>query len=121
MKESRCIVCQQTSKLKFKYKNYRILQCPHCSMIFVDPKSIDQNYKKQYENNISSPMNYYKKTESYDIKSFEERLLYLKKYFKKPKSLLEIGSNTGTFLKTAFSKGWEVSSPEITVPLATIF
>lgn len=108
----KCILCKNDSKVKFNYKGFDILECKQCFMIFVDPDSIEKNYKEQYEKNISSPMDYYKAIESYDIRSFKERLIYLEKYFQKPKTLLEIGSNTGTFLKTAVNKGWKVTGIE---------
>lgn len=108
----KCIVCKGSSKIKLNYKGFDILECKNCFMIFVDPDSIKKNYKEQYEKNISSPMDYYKAIESYDIRSFKERLIYLEKYFQKPKTLLEIGSNTGTFLKTAVNKGWKVAGLE---------
>jgi len=77
-------------------------------MIYVDPKQTSSDYNRQYEKDLSSPLKYYSKIEAYDKISFSERLRYLKKYFPKPGTLLEIGSSSGTFLKTAQKSNWQV-------------
>jgi 2-polyprenyl-3-methyl-5-hydroxy-6-metoxy-1,4-benzoquinol methylase len=57
-------------------------------------------------------MNYYKSIKDYDTRSFLKRLEYLKKYFPKPGTLLEIGSGFGTFLKVAKKLGWKPTGIE---------
>jgi 2-polyprenyl-3-methyl-5-hydroxy-6-metoxy-1,4-benzoquinol methylase len=109
----KCVICKgKKIRLKFHHKGFAILECKSCHMVFVDPDSVDKNYQKQYVENVSSPLDYYKAIESYDEKSFKERLNLLNKYFPKSRSLLEIGSNTGTFLKTAKNIGWNVTGIE---------
>lgn len=117
----KCIVCDKNSKLKFNYKGFDILECTKCFMIFVDPNSIDKNFRKQYEKDKSSPMKYYKEIEMYDIRSFINRLKHIENYFKKPKTLLEIGSNTGTFLKTASNFGWKTTGIEPNIDICKYF
>jgi len=81
-------------------------------MIFINPSEIQGNYLKQYENDKSSPVKYYTLTESYDRKSYIEKLNLLDKYFPDKGTLLEIGSNVGTFLVAAKKHGWDVSGVE---------
>jgi 2-polyprenyl-3-methyl-5-hydroxy-6-metoxy-1,4-benzoquinol methylase len=107
-----CIVCNKKSRLKLKRKGFLLFECTHCCMIFVDPDQIGNDYNQQYEKDISSPMLYYKNIKGYDKRTFLKRLQFLDKYFPKKGSLLEIGSNTGTFLEIAKEYGWDVSGVE---------
>lgn len=108
----KCIVCKQKSVLKITRKEFSIFECNNCGMIFVNPDQIDSNYYQQYEEDISSPMLYYKSIEEYDRRSFKKRLQFMDKYFPEKGSLLEIGSNTGTFLRVAKEHGWSVYGVE---------
>jgi 2-polyprenyl-3-methyl-5-hydroxy-6-metoxy-1,4-benzoquinol methylase len=81
-------------------------------MIFVDPNQIDAEYPRQYEENISSTIGYYKLAEGYDKKSFTERLKELDSLYGRRGMLLEIGCSIGTFLKLARSDGWSVTGVE---------
>src|SRR5476649_2203711 len=96
----KCPVCNSNKCNIYKIiKNFRLLSCLNCSMVFIDPLQISPEYDNQYKKNISSPMLYYKNIEEYDERSFIKRLHLLDKYFPQKGTLFEVGSNTGTFLE----------------------
>lgn len=108
----KCIVCGARSGLDFQKNGFRFLKCDSCGLVFVDPSQIKKGYLHQYEENLSSTFEYYRLTESYDVPSFEKRLQFLSKGYPKAKTLLEVGSSSGTFLRTAKRFGYVVAGVE---------
>ncbi len=102
----KCIICDNATQDIFTRGKYHFLKCEECTFIFVDPHQLKKDYYKQYENSLLS-LKYYQATQSYDHRSFVERLAMIDKLVSKAGNLLEIGSNIGTFLKAAQEKGWK--------------
>lgn len=116
-----CIICRKVSRPKFLYKNFTILECLSCKMIFVDPNQIDKNYRRQYLKNESAPVEYYQNAKRYDQKSFLKRIMYLDKFFPNKGLLLEVGSSIGTFLEIARDYGWDAVGVEPNKFVSKIF
>jgi len=101
-----------------KYGNLKIIDCTKCKFIHIVPlpskKEISKLYKKKYYTKIKPQ--YIKKYEQeidYWNLIFDEKLDYLEtKIKRKTKSILDVGSGSGFFLKRAKEKGWTVTGVE---------
>lgn len=102
----RCPVCGSESSVPIYSKDYYTLnKCNECEIIYLTPVLKDIN--KIYLDDVSSSTtSYYKLSEKTDTKVFQKRLETIEQYCSK-ENLLDIGSNIGTFLKTAKMRGWK--------------
>ena len=105
-------------KILNKKNKYKIIDCRTCKFIHILPlpsqKKIINLYKKKYYTKIKPQ--YIKKYEQeigYWNLIFDEKLDYLEtKIKRKTKSILDIGSGSGFFLKRAKEKGWTINGVE---------
>ena len=105
-------------KILNKKNNYKIIDCRNCKFIHILPLPSEKNiinlYKKKYYEKIKPQ--YIKKYEQeidYWNLIFDEKLDYLEtKIKRKTKSILDIGSGSGFFLKRAKEKGWTINGVE---------
>jgi 2-polyprenyl-3-methyl-5-hydroxy-6-metoxy-1,4-benzoquinol methylase len=105
-------------KVLKKCGNLKIIDCVKCKFIHIHPipseKEVSTLYKKKYYTKIKPQ--YIKKYEQeidYWNLIFDEKLDYLEtKIKRKTKSILDIGSGSGFFLKRAKEKGWTVNGVE---------
>ena len=105
-------------KILNKKNNYKIIDCRNCKFIHILPLPSEKNiinlYKKKYYEKIKPQ--YIKKYEreiDYWNLIFDEKLDYLETKIKgKAKSILDIGSGSGFFLKRAKEKGWTIHGVE---------
>ena len=111
-------------KILNKKNNYKIIDCRTCKFIHILPlpseKKIINLYKKKYYTKIKPQ--YIKKYEreiDYWNLVFDEKLDYLEtKIKRKTKSILDVGSGSGFFLKRAKERGWTVNGVEPNVFVA---
>ena len=105
-------------KILNKKNNYKIIDCKICKFIHVLPlpseKKVTNLYKKKYYTKIKSRFIKREEREVEHLKLiFDEKLDYLESKIKrKTKSILDIGSGTGFFLKRAKERGWIVNGVE---------
>ena len=105
-------------KILNKKNNYKIIDCRNCKFIHILPLPSEKNiinlYKKKYYEKIKPQ--YIKKYEreiDYWNLIFDEKLDYLEtKIKRKTKSILDVGSGSGFFLKRAKEKGWTINGVE---------
>ena len=109
---------KHTGKVLKKYGNLKIKDCTKCKFIHIVPlpskKEISKLYKKQYYTKIKPHyIRKYEREIDYWNLIFDEKLDYLEtKIKRKTKSILDIGSGSGFFLKRAKGKGWTVHGIE---------
>ena len=109
---------KHSGKVLKKHGNLKIIDCVKCEFIHIVPppskQEISKLYKKKYYTKIKPQ--YIKKYEreiDYWNLIFDEKLDYLEtKIKRKTKSILDIGSGSGFFLKRAKEKGWIVNGVE---------
>ena len=105
-------------KILNKKNNYKIIDCGTCKFIHILPlpseKKMINLYKKKYYTKIKPQ--YIKKYEreiDYWNLVFDEKLDYLEtKIKRKTRSILDVGSGSGFFLKRAKERGWTVNGIE---------
>ena len=105
-------------KILKKKNNYKIIDCGTCKFIHILPlpseKKMINLYKKKYYTKIKPQ--YIKKYEreiDYWNLLFDEKLDYLEtKIKRKTRSILDVGSGSGFFLKRAKERGWTVNGIE---------
>ena len=109
---------KHTGKVLKKYGNLKIKDCTKCKFIHIVPlpskNEISKLYKKQYYTKIKPHyIRKYEREIDYWNLIFDEKLDYLEtKIKRKTKSILDIGSGSGFFLKRAKEKGWTVNGVE---------
>jgi len=101
-----------------KIGKFKIIDCKHCQFIHVHPlpskiKLIDLYEKKYYTKIKPNYIKKYKKERDYWNLIFDEKLKFLDtKIGRKNKSIFDLGSGSGYFLKRAKEKGWIVNGIE---------
>ena len=109
---------KHSGKFLKKIGQSKIIDCKHCKFIHVLPlpskEELSILYKKNYYSSIKP--NYIKKYEKeidYWNLIFDEKLNFLSSKIKKrKKSIFDLGSGAGYFLKRAKEKGWVVNGIE---------
>jgi 2-polyprenyl-3-methyl-5-hydroxy-6-metoxy-1,4-benzoquinol methylase len=109
---------KHTGKILKKIGQSKIVNCKECKFIHVIPlplkKNLSELYKKKYYSKIKP--NYIKKYEKeidYWNLIFDEKLNFLSsKINMEKKSIFDLGSGAGYFLKRAKEKGWETNGVE---------
>lgn len=115
----KCPIClNKKFNVLYKIDDYEILKCNICSLVLLDSDfeitDIKNFYKDNYFNrsdNKSGYLNYFGALGGLE-KTFSKRLEEILK-FKKAKSILDIGSGPGIFLKVCKNKGIEAQGVEI--------
>ncbi|MDC0856664.1 class I SAM-dependent methyltransferase [Candidatus Nitrosopelagicus sp.] len=105
-------------KILKQKSGYKIIDCKFCKFIHVIPLptkiELSQHYTKNYYKKIKP--NYIKKYKNelpYWNLIFDEKLDFLSSKIKtKTKSIFDLGSGSGYFLKRAKEKGWKVDGIE---------
>ena len=109
---------KHSGKFLKKIGQSKIIDCKYCKFIHVLPlpskEELSTLYKKNYYSSIKP--NYIKKYEKeidYWNLIFDEKLNFLSSKIKKrKKSIFDLGSGSGYFLKRAKEKGWIVNGIE---------
>jgi len=109
---------KHTGKILKKTGKSKIIDCKSCKFIHVVPLptkiELSQHYQKNYY--TKTKPNYIKKYQKeldYWNLIFDEKLNYLEtKIKRKNKSIFDLGSGSGYFLKRAKEKGWNVDGIE---------
>lgn len=106
-----CPVCGKSERKFVLRKSITDLyKCPGCGLTYQS--EIDPDFVSQYKDDVkSSTSSYYSKSETGDIKTFNERLDIIEKYTSKG-HLLDIGCSVGTMLSLARERGWRVTGVE---------
>ncbi len=86
-----------------------ILKCQSCGIIYVD-ESISQEKVSTYYEVAEDPL-YFKEQKAREM-TFKGYLKSLEKVFPKKGKLLDIGTNTGLFVKVAQDQGWDATGLE---------
>ncbi len=100
----KCDICdnpdvQLVKKIKCKSVDLSLVKCKKCSLVFLNPRLIDDFYIDLYKKNNLKNANYYNLTSDEDEISFKKRLELVFNYKHKIQSVLDIGCSTGTFLE----------------------
>ncbi len=109
---------KHTGKILKKIGQSKIIDCKSCKFIHVVPLptkiELSQHYQKNYY--TKTKPNYIKKYQKeldYWNLIFDEKLNFLEtKIKRKNKSIFDLGSGSGYFLKRAKEKGWDVDGIE---------
>ena len=112
----KCNLCDSCDiKELYNFKNYIIMKCKNCDLIFTDQNSIkktkEELYNDKYFTEIHSNFfldcgKYYENKKSKKIKKFKEGIRLIEEYSKKGK-ILDLGCATGVFLDIAQKRGWD--------------
>lgn len=108
-----CPVCNSSATAFFLSKNsWQLLRCRKCGFVFVAPEHDGNgNYQGQYLEDKTSPTKYYESIRRYDLITFRRRLALLQR-FAPGRTILDIGTNIGTFLLAARESGWQATGVE---------
>lgn len=111
-----CPVCNCQDRVIFiKHKNYQLLKCKMCKLIYQTPRKRNEYLDNQYINNVSSRADYYESTFIFDKLTFRKRLLKVLKLINinpEGKKILDIGCNIGSFLSAAKELGFSPTGIE---------
>lgn len=86
-----------------------IVKCGSCGVIYVDEK-IEQEQISTYYEVAEDPL-YFAEQKAREI-TFRNYLKKLEKVFSSKGKILDVGTNTGLFVRLALNKGWEASGIE---------
>lgn len=86
-----------------------IVKCSNCQIIYVDEKLTQEQVSTYYEC-ANDPL-YFDEQEARRI-TFQKYLKKLQSFFPIKKHLLDIGTNTGLFVKIAQNNGWDATGLE---------
>lgn len=101
-----CPVCKSKKTDLEKIKNnVPLFRCGECSLIFIPQSAYPYNPMQQYEDDETSPSDYYESTAPIDKKNFIRTLRALEKYIYLG-TILDVGASIGTFLNIARNRGW---------------
>lgn len=113
---SQCPVCNSSDRFIYiKHRNYQLLKCKQCNLVYQTPRKKELLLNKQYVDNVSSRSDYYESTFLVDKITFTRRLLKTIKLLNinpKGKKVLDIGCNIGSFLAAASDLGFEPTGVE---------
>jgi 2-polyprenyl-3-methyl-5-hydroxy-6-metoxy-1,4-benzoquinol methylase len=127
MKESQkvssntCPLCgSQDTRLLYNLKDYHILKCPQCAMVFTPEPDIDlpglysPEYYEDFQQNyfVQTRENYAKAKRDPKLKNFALGLELLKSKNKSGK-ILDVGCAQGMFLDMARNTGWETFGVDV--------
>ncbi len=90
-------------------KHGPIVKCPHCGMVYVQEKLTQTQISTYYEV-VEDPL-YFQEQRAREA-TFAGYLLELYKVFPNRGKLLDIGTNTGLFVKLAIDQGWQATGIE---------
>ncbi|TSC89689.1 MAG: hypothetical protein G01um10143_179 [Parcubacteria group bacterium Gr01-1014_3] len=101
-----CPVCASSKTSEWKKDGpYNFLRCDNCGLIFISKIGYPENPEEQYKSDATSFSEYHLITAPNDRKNFIKTLKELERY-QKPKTILDVGANVGTFLLAAKERGW---------------
>tara|TARA_Y100000996_G_scaffold67571_1_gene45597 strand:- start:329 stop:1258 length:930 start_codon:yes stop_codon:yes gene_type:complete len=109
---------KHNGKVLKKIGQSKVIDCKSCKFIHVVPLpteiELSQHYKKNYYTKTKpNYINKYQKEIDYWNLIFDEKLNFLEtKIKRKNKSIFDLGSGSGYFLKRAKEKGWNVDGIE---------
>lgn len=108
---SYCPVCNGKDRsLYIKHRNYQLLKCKNCNLVYQSPRKKEVLLNEQYVDNVSSRSDYYDSTFIVDKITFKKRLtktIRLLNIDPVGKKVLDIGCNIGSFLSAAKELGFE--------------
>ena len=107
-----CCICgksnpEKIKKIEFNGHDLLLVKCKKCGLVYFSPRFSRQYVSKVYSDDLLGNSKYYAKTFDEDCRSFWGRLELAKKQIKSKKSVLDIGSSTGTFLYCAKKFGFK--------------
>ena len=105
-----CLLCTESTLTPVLQKeSYTLVECNRCHLAFINPRiqEVEEVYK---ENKIHTQ--YYEHTTACDEVEFSRRLNKLKKFCSGGK-VLDVGCATGSFLKLATERGFDVYGVEV--------
>lgn len=113
---TKCPVCNSNHRNIFiKHRNYQLLKCKECDLVYQTPRKKELLLNKQYVDNVSSRSEYYQSTFIIDKITFKERLTNIIKLLNinsQGKKVLDIGCNIGSFLAAASDLGFDPTGVE---------
>tara|TARA_Y100000741_G_scaffold357284_1_gene334967 strand:- start:459 stop:1388 length:930 start_codon:yes stop_codon:yes gene_type:complete len=109
---------KHSGKILKKIKNYKVIDCKDCGFVHITPLptkiELSHHYKKNYYSKIKP--NYIKKYQKeidYWNLVFDEKIDFLESKIKKrTRTIFDLGSGSGYFLKRAKEKNWIVNGIE---------
>ena len=108
---TQCPVCNSSKrKIYIKHRNYQLLKCPQCNLVYQTPRKKELILNKQYIDNVSSRSDYYESTFLVDKITFKERLaqtIQILNINPNGKKVLDVGCNIGSFLASARDLGFD--------------
>ena len=109
---AQCPICNSSDRnIYIKHRNYQLLKCKECNLVYQTPRKRELLLNKQYVDNVSSRSEYYESTFLIDKIVFKERLtktIQLLNISPQGKKVLDIGCNIGSFLSSAKELGFDL-------------
>jgi 2-polyprenyl-3-methyl-5-hydroxy-6-metoxy-1,4-benzoquinol methylase len=102
---------------RFSGRQFRLVRCPRCSLIYLDPRpsmeELSSLYPEEYEA-FQPPVAEMSSMQAWHASRMREmQANYVMRFVNEPGNLLDIGCATGEFLSTMQGHGWGVSGLEV--------
>ena len=108
LKNTHCPLCMRNEETElFNKDSMRYVQCRSCGLVYVNPRLSKKDTYNLYNSNVLSPHDYYIENRDADIITFTKRLKLIERFAFHKGSILDIGCNIGTLLRTAYARGWK--------------
>lgn len=121
-----CNLCESnTWAVLYDFDPFKVVRCKNCDLIFVNPRLKEESVADIYKDGYFKNSRFFSdgKSDLYGYSDYEEsrgnveamykKILRQVETFKKPGTLLEIGSAYDYFLNIARQNGWQVSGIEM--------
>lgn len=120
---NRCILCGNEGyrilfKKKFQNKDYKIVRCSFCRLVYLIPRPSKEENKKLYDSEyfqgrgFDKTVDYSKEYKEGNIVEYERIFKLIRKY-RDAGTILDVGCGMGGFLDLASKSGWKVYGLEI--------
>ncbi|MFT5287194.1 MAG: 2-polyprenyl-3-methyl-5-hydroxy-6-metoxy-1,4-benzoquinol methylase [Planctomycetota bacterium] len=121
-----CGLCgSEAFDLKFKDGLFSVVTCRDCDLTYVTPRLtnsdlIEHVYNEGYwSSDAAKTRGYtdYRSDAELYLRTYRKRLAIVKRHFKKPGRVLDVGCAAGYFLKVMQDEGWDVTGLEPSGPI----
>ncbi|MBI3817707.1 MAG: class I SAM-dependent methyltransferase [Planctomycetes bacterium] len=128
MKEVACGLCGgDRYQLQFAAPPYRVVRCENCGLTYVTPRREPGPLREMYitdywKSTSAKDFGYtdYLKDEPLYLKTCRRRFPVVRRHFKHPGRVLDVGCAAGYFLSVAKANGWNCTGVEVS-PLVAKF
>ena len=111
---TQCPLClNHNIKLKYVVPPITIVKCHHCSLVFQNPVTSEEEIRRIYSSTEYFNRPYFNYCQSIVIQRFQQVLKQIEAFIPTKGKILDVGCATGVFLDIARANGWQPFGVEI--------